>query len=299
MPPIQAAALVGAEVKPRSGRRSFVNCPFPVRSSLSKAGSSAIGPDAWRARNNEQARVRLRDEARGVDHQAAERIPATGERSANSRKIPADMRGEHAANVPKNDHSRRPIIDAQWFHQFQKGHNVPERSPFEPDVDARAGKGPGKGTTPRRDRRARQIGGRHLGNVTSSKCSLLQFGSSRPSSSGRNRLANRHQQEGPSPARVMPPRAKNSRNSNVAAPDEPRRRAGRGRASRRRTTDCASRAGSSYRSDPSGAQGDGGSMYKIRSRFLGRFAVVSVSARPIDFRAVSDAAESKRRASGS
>ena len=146
---------------------------------------------------------------------------------------------------------------------------------------------------------ARQIGGRHLGNVTSSKCSLLQFGSSRPSSSGRNRLANRHQQEGPSPARVMPPRAKNSRNSNVAAPDEPRRRAGRGRASRRRTTDCASRAGSSYRSDPSGAQGDGGIiMYEIRSRFLCR-AVVSVSARPIDFRAASGAAESKRRASGS
>ncbi len=153
MPPIQAAALVGAEVKPRSGRRSFVTCLFPVRSSLSKAGSSAVGPDARRARNNEQARVRLRDEARGVDHQAAEWIPAAGERSAYSRKIPADMRGERAANVPKNDHSRRPIIDAQWFHQFQKGHNVQERSPFEPDVDARAGKGPGKGTTPRRDRR--------------------------------------------------------------------------------------------------------------------------------------------------
>ena len=210
------------------------------------------------------------------------------------------MRGERAANVPKNDHSRRPIIDAQWFHQFQKGHNVQERSPFKPDVDARAGKGPGKGTKlPGEIGVARQIGGRHLGNVTSSKCSLLQFGSSRPSSSGRNRLANRHQQEGPSPARVMPPRAKNSRNSNVAGPDEPRRRAGRGRASRRRTTDCASRAGSSYRSDPSGAQGDGGIiMYEIRSRFLCR-AVVSVSARPIDFRAASGAAESKRRASGS
>ena len=152
MPAIQAAAFVGAEVgKPRSGRRSFVNRLFPVTSSLSKAGSSAVGRDARRARNNEQARVRLRDEARDSITKPPNRYQPLESASAYSRKIPADMRGERAANVLKNDHSRRPIIDAQCFHQFQKGQNVPERSPLEPD--AGAGEGPGKGTTPGRDRR--------------------------------------------------------------------------------------------------------------------------------------------------
>ena len=107
MPAIQAAALVGAEFgKPRSGRRSFVNCLFPVVSVKGRVVSDQAGERGVHG-NNEQARVRLRDEARGVDHQAAEPIPAAGERSAYSRKIPADMRGERAANVLKSDHSRR------------------------------------------------------------------------------------------------------------------------------------------------------------------------------------------------
>jgi hypothetical protein len=84
----------------------------------------------------------LRDEARASITKPPNGYQPLESAAPYSRKIPADMRGERAANVPKNDHSRRPIIDAQWFHQFQKGHKVPERSPFEPDADASAGKGP-------------------------------------------------------------------------------------------------------------------------------------------------------------
>ena len=219
--------------------------------------------------DNEQARARLRDET-----WASITKPSNRYQPLES-AAPIAAKSRPTCEVSALQTFSRTIIRVarlstlNAFISSKKGQNVLERSPFEPD--AGTGKGPGKGTTPSDIGVARQIGGRHLGNVTSSKV----FATRIRRVVGRLLRVEIVWQTGTT-RRGRAPRgsfrfARRIRETQTwPAPDEPRRCAGRGRASRRRTPDCTSRAGSSYRSNPSGSPGRRRDMYEIRSRFLCR-----------------------------
>ena len=112
--------------------------------------------------------------------------------------------------------ARLSTLNAFMFISSRRARTSRTWSPFEPD--AGAGRVLATERLPGEIGVARQIGGGHLATSQARKCSLPQFGAQLAAFFGSKSL-------GQATQRVMPPHAKNSRNSNMAAPDEPRRSA--------------------------------------------------------------------------
>jgi hypothetical protein len=82
--------------------------------------------------HDKKAGPRLRKKMRRIHHDRAELITPAGERAPDSCKVLAFMRGEGAADIFEHDHARWSTFCVQGLINFQKGQNVPDRSPLRP-----------------------------------------------------------------------------------------------------------------------------------------------------------------------